>query len=528
MAATSLTSTSVQALLHDFYRGPIQETLNQETLMVEMLEKGSFTWAGKQVVIPLHLGRNTGVGYRGIHGATPSGIGNLPTAGSQVRQNIISNATYLYGRFEIDGPSMASAKKGGKHTFAGALDDEMNRLVDDLRDHANLMFFVGSEVKGLINEKAAWPVKSAAAASVGHTVDPTQQVANASELWVQYDGDYSAFDGTAIDPITGAAWTAISNALPETWVRIDLIRLDTYRKTIEVDATPTGNQWGPVYEPAGGGAGGGTTASLFVSDIDKVGRRIKIAVCNDSTDSASPFTTAAVALGSGIAVALNQTQWTVPTLNFGVARNVSQEPHGILQNLCDDTLFNLLRNDTAADADPANGGKELRATISTNNRTGTNARSALDTDQLQLLIDDVDELSGKVFGCWLVNPRTRQTYIASSQVVVVAGAGVGVKMQKQSSTSSAGGMDAGYDHQKLGYAGIPFKASRHCPRGMFIGFKADTWKMAELSEGDFADLDGSILSRIANADAWEGFWKWYHQVVCCSPKCNGILHGFEQ
>ena len=514
MAATSLTAVSVQALLHDFYRGPIQETLNQETLMVDLLEKGSFTWAGKQVVIPLHLGRNTGVGYRGLHG---SSTGKLPTAGSQVRQNVISKATFLYGRFEIDGPSMASAKKGGKHAFAGALDDEMNRLVDDLRDHSNLMFFVGSECKGLVNEKVAWPVKSAATATVGHTDDPTQQVAHASELWMQYDGDYTAFDGTAIDAVTNASTTAVSNALPETWVRIDLVRLDTYRKTVGDGS----NAWGVTI-------GAGSKGSLFFSDIYKVGLRIKNAAVNDVASAVSPFTTAAVALGAGIAVVLNQTQDTFLTLNFGVVRDVADEPHGILQNLCDDTLFNLLRGDTAADADPANGGKELRATISTNNRTGTNARTALDTDQLQLLIDDVDELSGKVFECWLVNPRTRQTYIASSQVVVVAGAGVGVKMQKQSSTSKAGGMDAGYDHQKLGYAGIPFKSSRHCPRGMFIGFKADVWKLAELSQGDFADLDGSILSRIANSDAWEGFWKWYHQIVCCSPKCNGILYAFEQ
>ena len=52
-----------------------------------------------------------------------------------------------------------------------------------------------------------------------------------------------------------------------------------------------------------------------------------------------------------------------------------------------------------------------------------------------------------------------------------------------------------------------------------------SWKYAELEPGGFADLDGEVLSRVSNADAWEGFYKWYYNVICTRPNCNGILTG---
>ena len=61
---------------------------------------------------------------------------------------------------------------------------------------------------------------------------------------------------------------------------------------------------------------------------------------------------------------------------------------------------------------------------------------------------------------------------------------------------------------------------------MIIAVKLDSWKLAELKAGDFADLDGAILSRMLNKDSWEGFWRWYHQIVCCYPNANGVVYGY--
>ena len=57
--------------------------------------------------------------------------------------------------------------------------------------------------------------------------------------------------------------------------------------------------------------------------------------------------------------------------------------------------------------------------------------------------------------------------------------------------------------------------------------KTDSWKMAELQSGGFADDDGAVLSRESGKDAWEGFYRWYYQLVCSKPNTNGILVGIE-
>jgi len=59
---------------------------------------------------------------------------------------------------------------------------------------------------------------------------------------------------------------------------------------------------------------------------------------------------------------------------------------------------------------------------------------------------------------------------------------------------------------------------------LFLNTKC--WKLAVLEDGKFADLDGSVLSRIVSEDSWEGFYKWYYNHYCYRPNANGVLTGF--
>ncbi|QDP55303.1 MAG: hypothetical protein Unbinned400contig1002_33 [Prokaryotic dsDNA virus sp.] len=481
-----LTSNSIQAMLHEYYRGPVAEQLNQEVLAVELFEKGSFTWAGKNVIIPLHTGRNTGVGYRAENT-------NLPTATAQVHSRIVSNATFLYGRFEVTGPTMASAEKGGMNSFIGALDNEMTRLVDDLKDHANLNMFVGGPVRGLINQKQAQVAKANGATQYGA---PGQQVANSNGLAWQYDGDFSFIDGTWRDA-TGTLRPAVDPNDIQTWCRIDIIQLDTYEVV-------------PLLAALGAGAG------IFITDFSKSNRTITIQGVG-SGGAVVPFTTAggAVDAGVGCAIKINDQQLTNGVGNFGIpGPNTDHEPAGILTNLFDGSLFNLPRNNGAAD-----GGEELQSTCATAVVTGANDRAALVNDRLQAMLDTIDEECGKVPDLFLIHNTTRQTYISgtlSNQTI-----------QQTAPATKATGVDYGYNDDMIGYGGIKMRRSRHCPKGMFIALKLDSWKLAELKAGDFADLDGAILSRVDQRDSWEGFWRWYYQLVCCYPNANGVLFGFN-
>ena len=134
MAASIGTFNSI---LKEYYLGPIQEQLNNEAMVVELFEKASVDWNGRQVWIPVHLARNTSTGFAQEGGALP-GVPPavaVPPAGQpqQTYGNLIVTAQFLYGRFAITGPAMAAAGKGGANSFVGYVDAEMTRLKDDVR-----------------------------------------------------------------------------------------------------------------------------------------------------------------------------------------------------------------------------------------------------------------------------------------------------------------------------------------------------------------------------------------------------------
>jgi hypothetical protein len=81
---------------------------------------------GKEFYVPLHTGRNNGVGYR-AEGAA------LPTAGNQKYKQSTGNVKYLYGGIEITGPTI-KAMRNDKGAFIRAVESEMKGLLRDLKD----------------------------------------------------------------------------------------------------------------------------------------------------------------------------------------------------------------------------------------------------------------------------------------------------------------------------------------------------------------------------------------------------------
>ena len=138
----------LDAVLKDYYIGPLQEQLNNEVMVLDMFEKAKISWAGKQGVVPVHVGRNSGVDFK-AEGAA------LPTAGSQTTKRLTFTAAYLYGRFEVTGPAIAAAAKGGTASFIGALELEMDKLKDDIRNQADRAMTSGGRVVGFLNQHKA-------------------------------------------------------------------------------------------------------------------------------------------------------------------------------------------------------------------------------------------------------------------------------------------------------------------------------------------------------------------------------------
>lgn len=118
--------SAANAVLKEDYTGPVREQLNNDNPVIQKLVQNKQQAQGKQFYVPLHYGRNNGVGYR-AEGA------KLPDAGHQRYKESTANCRYLYGSIEITGPTI-KAMRNDKGAFIRAVESEMKGLLRDLKD----------------------------------------------------------------------------------------------------------------------------------------------------------------------------------------------------------------------------------------------------------------------------------------------------------------------------------------------------------------------------------------------------------
>lgn len=403
------------------YSVPLQNALNNTVLALEIMKKTTVGWAGKRLVIPVHVSRNSAVGY--------SDSGTLQPAGFQGYVDLLVTAKKLYGTFQLDGDLMAAAEKGGKYAFVAAITSEMDGLAQDTAVKANKALFSGGRFPGFINQ-----LKTEAGAGT----------------W-EFSGDIVKIQ----DAITAKGGA----------VSVEVIRLDTYA-TI---------------------AGANTIDSVNVPGL--------------TVHLTAALDTSAVAPGVGCAIRISDGDPAVAYLD--------SEPEGIYSNLANPTHF-------SADRTTATGYPILQATFRTGNQTGTQGKVAIQLTAIEGVLDAVEEASGQVPDLILVHMTQRQKYVALMQATIQTTLVNGAEAKQ---------FNGGSKERNQGYGDIAIKADRHCGKGLAVFLKQESWTLAELRKGGFADEDGTVLLRVAGTDAFGGFWRWYYQHVCKVPNRNGILHG---
>lgn len=117
------------AQLKNYYQGPIVDQLNQDTPIYRGAEKAKFAWSGYQVVRPLKVRRNQGVG------ATSDG-GVLPAIGRQSTEQALISAKFNYLRFGITGP-MIKASQSDVGSFVRSAAYELQEGYKDLQVDVN-------------------------------------------------------------------------------------------------------------------------------------------------------------------------------------------------------------------------------------------------------------------------------------------------------------------------------------------------------------------------------------------------------
>tara|TARA_R110000824_G_C15148680_1_gene670772 strand:- start:71 stop:1399 length:1329 start_codon:yes stop_codon:yes gene_type:complete len=435
------TVLQLDAVLKDYYIGPLQEQLNNEVMILDMFEKAKISWAGKQGVVPLHVGRNSTVDFK------PESA-DLPVAGAQVTKRITFQAAYLYGRFEVTGPAIAAAAKGGTASFIGALELEMDKLKDDIRIQADRAMTSGGRVVGFLNEHKS---------------------AGADSAW-DFRGDFAKI---------AAAWNTKGS-------NIDIAVVDCTNNTLTGDA--------------------GEVCYEFISTPAS----INIAGAHWSPSAGTIHLTGAldttgVADGFGCALVISDTS------NAALNAVLDNQPTGIYGNLGYVDLFGVDRGSVEDDA------QTLQSVIYNMDadNSGSGADEAMSLTRIQEVIDSINITSGMEPDVILMNPIDRAKYMALLTV--------SIQMNSQATATKGDGGFTG-----ISYAGIPIKVARNVDRGLMLFLNTKCWKLATLEDGKFADLDGSVLSRVNNHDSWEGFYKWYYNHYCYRPNANGVLTGISR
>ena len=168
-AGGSQNLTGFDKVLKEFYLGPVREQLNSDTLLMQRLQKDNESVSGRQVRIPLHVGRNEGIGS-GAEG------GLLPDPGVQSYEDMTFKVKYHYGRILLSGP-VIFASANDKGSFIRALDSEIKGLVDDIKHDVNRQMF--SDGSGI-------PFTSRATGGI----DVSSDIAIATGFEVANYGDY--------------------------------------------------------------------------------------------------------------------------------------------------------------------------------------------------------------------------------------------------------------------------------------------------------------------------------------------------
>lgn len=483
MAAGGAFLSGYEALLKEFYAdGGIAEQLNKETEVINLFKKGTGRWEGKRLVIPTHVSRNEG---RGVVKNT-----KLPNIGHQGFEDFVLTSKIMSIRGSIDRELMKAAPSEGAGAFISAVDAEIEGMKDDATDLADLYAVAGGPIKGYLNEHKASNATDAGAPIALGFLGPLADV-----TW-EYSGDFSPFKpkGSAnVNDPKSADYKGVTLAIPDTWVRVQLIRQDTYAEIV----------------PAGGVA---TLTGIFVVGYDE--DLCTLILKNVANAAGSSFTTATVADGYAIALQLHSTQLTDGAGNNfgGVTDDQLYEPYGIFSNLSTQNHF-------SQDRTSATGYKVFQSTIFTQATAGAHARAALTVKRYQAVRDKARQAIGK-------KVASMET-IFMSELQVQHYIGILTATVQYINNNGQSKADASPSDDNLAIGTRELRTARHIPRGMIIILSSKAWKLYERAPGSFINEDGSMFARVPGFNLLEMAWTWSYNVICRQPAANGILTGIS-
>jgi hypothetical protein len=192
----SLTLSTADAALKEFYLPAMREQLNQTNALLMQVEKNSVDIEGRRAVLSLHVSRNSSVGARAEGGDLPGttlGIGNQGYAEERVPLK------YNYGRIQLSGP-VIRAMRSDRGSFVRAMESETRGVTNDLKRDVNRQLWNdGSGI--IVGAATGGPSTSIILAGTSATVPSTRTRQRQLEVGMLIDIGTTA----DIDAISGAS-----------------------------------------------------------------------------------------------------------------------------------------------------------------------------------------------------------------------------------------------------------------------------------------------------------------------------------
>ena len=133
---------------------------------------------------------------------------------------------------------------------------------------------------------------------------------------------------------------------------------------------------------------------------------------------------------------------------------------------------------------------------------GGTARAITD-DLLQRGVDDMDEANSGDLKLVISHHSVRREYLKTL-----------VPDKRFASTALRGG------HKALDFNGVPFEFDKDAPFRKVFLLDTDTWKYYIQADLQWADNDGSVLSRVSDKPEFEAFLYLFSNLACEAPAAN--------
>jgi hypothetical protein len=459
-----VTTANFDAVLKDLYNDEVLESLVNSTKLRSKFQRGTFKFEGRRVVYSVHVGRN-----ESVEAIAPGGV--MPVADRQKYETGYLNVGHVAGTGQLDRDVIKRAPSKGAGAFLDALKSEMDGLERDFRVKEDNFALFGGQCKGFLNEKKATN------ATAGAFVGGGASGAGAATTW-EYSGDFTPF-------------LNVNAANTDTWVRIKVIRLDTYAEVVPAGVLP----------------------GLFVTGYNQAAGTLNLQ--NVANAAGQVFTTtvaSGVTQGAALALLLHETQLQDGGgNNFGtIDAKFALEPQGLFNYVGLPTFLGI-------DRTTATGYETLQAVGYTQAQAGADARAAITMVRFQELLDQIatnaEDAEPNLILC---NTKFRSVLMGVITATVRLDARGGAKGKAT---------DAGADAGMMTMNGYELYTSINVPRGMVFAVDTTKIKMAELDKLHFCDEGGGIIQRVPGFDKLTFEMVHRYTLVNTQPRCLGILCG---